>query len=427
MSNNGLILIIDDSATMRLIIADALKNAGFEIIEAENGEVGLSLLKTAKPDGILLDVEMPGLNGFEVCAEIRKLPEYQYTPIMMVTGLEDFESIQKAFIAGATDFTSKPVNPTLIGYRVRYMLRTSNYFQDLMIAEKKAKQLNSELEKTILEIQRNSIAATRFVPKDFLKILNKKNIADVELGDCVEKTMSVLFLDIRSFTTLSEQFSPVEIFNFFNTLMGYLEPGIIKNKGFIDKYIGDAILALFTSPDNAVQAALDILTALDEFNDFRISVKLSAIGIGIGINTGSLVLGTVGYKDRIDCSVISDAVNIASRVESFTRAVNADLLIGEETYKQLQDKEIYECRLLGAIPLKGKTLPIKIYEVLNHDPEKIRKLKNEYASTFQNALDIFEDKKFHEASNLFRQILSKNPEDFPAAYFLNICESKNKA
>lgn len=135
---NPVILIVDDSATMRLITCDALTKVGFNVIQAENGEAALTLLKTTKPDAILLDVEMPGLNGFEVCAKIRKLPDLLYLPIMMVTGLEDYESVNKAFQVGATDFTTKPINPTLLGYRVRYMVRTNSYFQDLQIAEQKS-------------------------------------------------------------------------------------------------------------------------------------------------------------------------------------------------------------------------------------------------------------------------------------------------
>lgn len=266
---NPVILVVDDSATMRMITCNALIKEGFNVLQAENGESALSLLKTTKPDAILLDVEMPGLNGFEVCQKIRKSTEWRYLPIMMVTGLEDYESINQAFEAGATDFTSKPINPTLLGYRVRYMVRTSSYFQELQIAEQKVRALNDELINKLVEIQQNAIAVARFVPQDFLKVLNRKNIRDIELGDCVEKVMTVLFLDIKSFTTMAERLSPVEIFNLFNMLMSYLDPAILKNSGVIDKYIGDAIMALFDNADDAVLAALGMLEALDNFNDLR--------------------------------------------------------------------------------------------------------------------------------------------------------------
>lgn len=421
---NPVILVVDDSATMRLITCDALIKVGFNVMQAENGEAALSLLKSAKPDAILLDVEMPGLNGFEVCAEIRKLPDWRYLPIMMVTGLEDYESINKAFQVGATDFTTKPINPTLLGYRVRYMVRTNSYFQELQIAEQKVRALNDELLDKLVEIQQNAIAVARFVPQDFLKVLNRKNIADIKLGDCVEKEMTVLFLDIKSFTTMAERLSPVEIFNLFNTLMSYLDPAILKNSGLIDKYIGDAIMALFNNADDAVASALDMLEALNTFNATRVRDNLPPLTVGIGINTGNLIVGTVGFEERMDCSVISDAVNTASRLESLTRNFNIELIIGEETYEQLKRKEKYNLRFLGLTAVKGKTLPIKVYEVFNHNPANEVQLKKDSAPVFAAALNHYDARQFDEASRLFEQIVTDNPHDLPAKYLLQQCKDK---
>ncbi|MGL5742441.1 MAG: response regulator [Legionella sp.] len=426
-NESPLILIVDDSATMRLITCDALMKSGFNVIQAESGETALLLLKTSKPDAILLDVEMPGLNGFEVCSAIRKLPEWRYIPIMMVTGLEDYDSIIKAFQAGATDFTTKPINSTLLCYRVRYMVRTNSYFQELQIAEQKVRALNDELSDKLLEIQQNAIAVSRFVPQDFLKILNRKNITDIKLGDCVEKVMSILFLDIKSFTSISEQLSPVDIFNLINTLMSYLDPAILKNSGVIDKYIGDAIMALFDNADNALQAALQMLEALNEFNANRAQQNLAPINVGIGINTGTLILGTVGFEARMDCSVISDAVNIASRLESLTRTFSIELLISEQTYTQLNNKDQYNFRCLGLSTVKGKSLPIKVYEVFDHNTPENTALKKDSAETFATALTHYESQEFTQALPVFKQILAVNPNDSPAHYFLDQCEKKENS
>lgn len=418
-----LVLIVDDSATMRLLTSDALIKSGFEVIQAEDGETALALLNTKRPDVILLDVEMPGINGFEVCREIRKLPDYQYTPIMMVTGLEDYESINQAFMAGATDFTTKPINVDLIGYRVCYMIRTSSYFQELQIAEKKVRALNDELVNKLVEIQQNSAAVARFVPQNFLKMLNRKNIAAIKLGDCVEKVMTVLFLDIKSFTTLAEQLSSVEIFNLVNSLMSYLDPVIVKNGGFIDKYIGDALMALFDDADNAVSAALGMLDALNVFNDIRARNNLLPINVGIGINTGSLIVGTVGFESRMDCSVISDAVNIASRVESLTRNFNIELLISGQTYQQLKYIDNYYLRSLGLTSVKGKNLPINVYEVFNHDNAREIQLKKDTLPLFTQALNHYEEKRFQEATRLFKEVIAQDAQDSVAIYFLEQCQS----
>lgn len=423
-TENALVLIVDDSPTMRLLTSSALIKAGFNVIQAEDGKTAISMLKTSRPDAILLDVEMPELNGFEVCAKIRKLPDYHYIPIMMITGLEDYESINKAFQAGATDFATKPINSNLIGYRVQYMVRTNSYFQELQIAEKKVRALNDELLDKLVEIQQNAIAVSRFVPQDFLKLLNRKNIADIKLGDCAEKIMTVLFLDIKSFTTIAEQLSPVDIFNLVNLLMSHLEPVILKNSGVIDKYIGDAIMALFSNADDALLAAVDMLNSLDSFNAERAQEHLPPIHVGIGINTGSLIVGTVGFEERMDCSVISDAVNIAARLETLTRNFNSELIISEQTYQQVTCKEQYHVRSLGLTSVKGKTQQIKIYEVFNHDAPNEIQLKKDSAAIFAEALTHYEAQCFDKALTLFTQVLANNPQDSSALYFQQQCQLK---
>ena len=164
------------------------------------------------------------------------------------------------------------------------------------------------------------VVYTRFVPKEFIKNLGKADIADVKLGDNVEKDMSILFSDIRGFTTLSEQMTPVQNFNFINSYLNVMGPVIRSHRGFIDKYIGDAIMALFDkSADDAVMGAIAMLRQLGKYNEGRKRAGYSPIEIGIGINTGTLRIGTVGESGRMEGTVIGDAVNIASRTEGMTK------------------------------------------------------------------------------------------------------------
>ncbi|MEG3972906.1 AAA family ATPase, partial [Microcoleus sp. T2B6] len=163
-------------------------------------------------------------------------------------------------------------------------------------------------------------AYERFVPNQFLQFLDKSSIIDVELGDQVQLEMSVLFSDIRDFTTLSETMTPKDNFRFINSYLSRMEPVINENNGFIDKYIGDAIMALFSGEaNNAVKAGIAMLHCLVEYNQNRANSGYGPIQIGIGINTGTLMLGTVGGQNRMEGTVISDAVNLASRVESLTK------------------------------------------------------------------------------------------------------------
>ena len=216
---------------------------------------------------------------------------------------------------------------------------------------------------TIVNLQKTNLSIERFVPHAFLKIVGKPSIVDVELGDNKQETMSILFSDIRSFTTLSESMTPDENFAFINAYLEQMGPVIRTHNGFIDKYIGDAIMALFTNADDAVRAGLAMLETLAAFNAERRPAGQPPIGIGIGINSGSLMLGTIGEKQRMEGTVISDAVNLAARVEDLTKTYREPLLISEFTYQQLVDPKAYDIRSVDVVVVKGKTRPVTIYAV----------------------------------------------------------------
>ncbi len=179
--------------------------------------------------------------------------------------------------------------------------------------------MRDAVRRTILDLKQTNLSIERFVPHAFLAIIGKPSIVEVELGDNKREKMSILFSDIRSFTTLSEGMTPDENFAFINAYLERMGPVIRDHNGFIDKYIGDAIMALFGNADDAVRAGLAMLGALDGFNDDRRAAGLKPIAFGVGINTGLLMLGTIGEKDRMDGTVISDAVNLAARIESLTK------------------------------------------------------------------------------------------------------------
>ena len=221
---------------------------------------------------------------------------------------------------------------------------------------------------TITDLKQTNLSIERFVPRAFLSIVGKPRIVDVELGDNKREEMSILFSDIRSFTTLSESMTPDENFAFINAYLEHMGPVIRDHNGFIDKYIGDAIMALFMNADDALRAGLAMLDTLDQFNVGRHAAGQEPIAIGIGINTGSLMLGTIGERHRMDGTVISDAVNLAARVESLTKDYKVPLLISEYTWRQLADPKAYDIRPIDVVVVKGKTRPVAIFEVYRRDP-----------------------------------------------------------
>jgi hemerythrin-like metal-binding protein len=266
-------------------------------------------------------------------------------------------------------------------------------------------------------------AYDRFVPHQFLKLLGKKSITEVRLGDQVEKSMTVLFSDIRNFTTLSETMTPQENFNFLNSYLNQMEPVIDRHNGIIDKFVGDAIMALFpASADYALAGAVAMLRKLEEYNEGRQRAGYAPIRIGIGLNTGLLMLGVIGGANRMEGTVISDAVNLASRIESMTKNYGANILISEHTYYSLQHFNRQHIRFVDRVLVKGKMRPQSVYEVFETDPDPVRELKKKTIDLFEEAIAHYHFKKADKARELLNTYLEINPQDIPAKKYLARCE-----
>ena len=263
----------------------------------------------------------------------------------------------------------------------------------------------------------------RFVPKEFLKNLHKEDIVDVKLGDNAELEMSILFTDIRDFTTLSEAMTPEENFKFINSYLTVMGPVIRRHNGFIDKYIGDAIMALFDkSADDAVRGAIEVLRELNQYNKGRKRAGYAPIQIGIGINTGTLRIGTIGESGRMEGTVIGDAVNVAARIEETTKKYGVSLLISDHTFRSLKDPSKYHMREIDRVKVKGKTEPITIWEVFDGDPPDILKYKMDIATMFDEARYLYQSKRFDEALELFTDCLVRNPRDKTAELYIDRCK-----
>jgi len=224
----------------------------------------------------------------------------------------------------------------------------------------------------IRELKQTTAASQRFVPQQFLQMLGKHHITEVMLGDQIQKEMTVLFVDIKSFTALSEQLSPKANFDFMNAYLKHMEPVIRKHQGFIDKFIGDSIMALFDDkPEHALNAALEMQDCLQNFNTELVSSGMKPIATGTGIHTGSLMLGMVGGEGRMEGTVISDAVNLASRIEGLTRSFDEKIIFSETTLQKLQNPELYTYKYLDEVKVKGRVNTVKIYALQTLHIQKI--------------------------------------------------------
>jgi two-component system sensor histidine kinase ChiS len=240
----------------------------------------------------------------------------------------------------------------------------------------------------------------------------------VELGDHVQKDLTVLFCDIREFTTLSEKMSPHENFNFLNSYLKRVSPVIKQNEGVIDKYIGDAIMALFSSPENALDASIGMQEALQVYNKHRKSSGFKPIRIGIGLNSGSLMLGTVGEKNRMDTTVISDSVNLASRLEELTKTYKSGILISEETFRGIKNIEKYHYRCLDVLQVKGREKAVRVIEILEGLPKDEYESKISTCDDFNIGSDFwFEKQNMDKAREIFDKLLHDNPDDLAVKIF----------
>ena len=243
--------------------------------------------------------------------------------------------------------------------------------------------MNRQLTQVTEELQRKINVFYKFVPNNFLKQLSMEDNYDrIQLGHCIERTMTIMFSDIRSFTALSEHMTPEQNFRFINSYFSFMGPVIRKHDGFIDKYIGDAIMALFEEADTALSTAILMIQNLFEYNRGREQAGYAPVSIGVGLNSGPMMLGTIGEDDRMDTTVIGDVVNLASRIESLTKTYNVLLLITEHTFQNLKHPEKYSIREIDTVKIRGKDEPVTIFEILDVLPPAIREKKMSIAKPF---------------------------------------------
>ena len=272
------------------------------------------------------------------------------------------------------------------------------------------------------------LAYGRFVPQQFLQLLDINSIVDVKLGDQAERRMTIMFSDIRNFTTLSETMTPYENFNFLNSYLSQMEPLIAAHHGFIDKYIGDAIMALFPrKPDDAVSGAIAMLDKLNEYNAGRHRAGYVPIQIGIGLNAGMVMLGTVGGDKRMDGTVISDAVNLAARLEEMTKVYLTPLLLSEHMLYSLDDTSKYCIRLLDRIRVKGRISPVSVYEIFDNDEPELKQGKLATREKFESALAYYHMRDPHSALQLLEECTKVVPEDQVARIYIDRCMDRRNS
>jgi len=420
------ILIVDDTPENIQVLMETLKDR-YKIVAAINGQKALQMAATDPvPDIILLDIMMPGIDGFEVCRRLKNDPETENIPIIFLSALDDTKDKVKGLDLGAVDYISKPFQPEEIIARVSTHLTINNLKKSLAEKNKELLVSNEILEERVkertTELAHLNNVYERFVPREFLSLLNKQSILEIRLGDQINREMTVMFADIRGWTTLSEGMSPQENFSFINAYLRRVSPVIKEHNGFIDQYYGDGVMALFPgTPDDAVTAAIAMHTAVSEYNKEREKEGFPPISIGVGLHIGDLMLGIIGSVDRMQGAVVADAVNLAARLEGLTRIYGSSISLSEMTMSLLEEPDKYKHRFVDKVTVKGKKEPVSVHEVFDADPQPGVKLKEQTKTNFEEGLRLYYETKFSESSVHFNQVLQKNPEDKAARIYLKRC------
>lgn len=267
----------------------------------------------------------------------------------------------------------------------------------------------------------------KFIPRQFVDHFAKHGKTELALGYADEDEVAILFCDIRGFTGLSEKMVPQQLMSFLNSYFLRMNEPIHQNRGFIDKFIGDAIMALFDHPGggasqkatDALNAALDLRKALALYNEHRKKSGYEPVDIGIGIHYGPVIIGTVGSEDRMDTTVIGDSVNIAYRLETLSPIYHADIIVSATTLNVIDSAHSRTTRLLDWVRVKGRQAPIEIYEVLNHLPEAQQQEKTAADAAIRAGIEMRCKQQWQQAIDLFEQARILSPNDTLASLHID--------
>src|SRR5215831_2289015 len=340
------VLIADDNKVNRLLLSRSVELLGHRVMLAEHGRIALAKLQSEPFDLLLLDIEMPELDGFAVLEQLKADPKLREIPVIVTSSVEGLDNVVRCINLGAEDYLHKPVNQVLLKARI-----------------------GASLEKKRLRDQQKAMVR-RFVTSEVADDMLQSGFA---LGG-KRIHASVLFSDIRGFTALVEGQGPEETIDLLNTYYTLMFDAIGGHGGVVNQMIGDGLVALFGAPlplddcaGSAVAAGLEMLELIEQFNHERSAVNKPAIRIGIGIATGDVVAGYTGTQERATYTCIGDTVNLAARLEAHTKVAGHGILIDDATQRALGSS--VPMQPLGVVPFKGKAAAVEIFAVAAGQPD----------------------------------------------------------
>lgn len=282
------------------------------------------------------------------------------------------------------------------------------------------------LEEYFQEKNRNEQFYYKFVPEKFRELLHKQKFTDLALGDAQSADLSILFCDIRAFSMNSEMMTARESFDFVNRIYGVAGPIIRKHNGFVDKYIGDAVMALFESAEDAVNAGIELYQAIVLTEHAEDLFGLPSVKIGVGIHSGMARIGIVGEEERMSGTVIANTVNLSSRIESLTKRYGAGMIISKDTLDRMSNPDMLSTRYLGMVQVAGVNEVSALYEVLDCLPEATREKREETKTAFREAVRLFHMGELQQALECFQKLAKSDSDDKASTLYAEYIEDKIK-
>ena len=332
------LLVADDNKVNRLLLGRSLEQLGHRVAMAENGRIALEMLKRESFDLLLLDMEMPEMSGFEVLEQLVADLQLRDLPVIVTSSLEGVAHVARCIELGADDYLPKPVNPVLLRARI-----------------------GSSLEKKRLRDQQKELVR-RFATSEVAEDLQRSGF--VLGGKRIEGT--VMFCDIRGFTSITEAQSPEETIELLNTFYTLMFDVITGAGGVVNQMVGDGLMSIFGAPlpladarGSAARAAREMIELIDMLNVERQAGGRLPLKIGVGIATGAMIAGYTGTHSRATYTCIGDAVNLAARLEAYTKEAGRPILVDAETAAGLDGTQVLEA--LGGVQLKGKAAAVEVY------------------------------------------------------------------
>ncbi len=348
----GSILVVDDDRVNRMLLARTLGALGHHVSTAVNGREALERMRAAQPDVVLLDIVMPELDGVSVLEQIKGDAALRAVPVIMISGLDDLESVVRCIELGAEDYLPKPFDPVLLRARIRAGLNR----------------------RRVQELERARVRDMfgRFLPESLVDEVLTRADGDLRLGG-VRLVSTALFADLRSFTAFSERTPPDQVIAVLNHFLGEMTDAVLDNGGTLVAYLGDGLLAVFGAPiecedhaDRALAAAREMLRGrLESFNGWlRQEGHGAGFRMGVGISSGPLMSGNVGSERRLEYTAIGDTVNTASRIESLTKELGRALLLSQST-RDLLTEPAPDLVYVDELTVRGRTAPTRLWGLMN--------------------------------------------------------------